>query len=179
MLPVQAGNPFPAKGWGAFLTTGRTTDGGAAHGDQSSKEWRKERETERKSPQIIRNHAKKFYMPFRIVGVVGSNPIRSTTSSRTAYRPRRRFLFPRKFHANGAAYSLRCLLSPAADRSASFRMRPAPCGYSVGLRFGSAAARWFCLPSKNIVFNRPPEPASFIPSRKTCFAPCVWPGQFL
>ncbi len=78
MLPVQAGNPFPAKGWGAFLTTGRTTDGGAAHGDQSSKEWRKERETERKSPQIIRNHAKKFYMPFRIRKVVGSIPIGST-----------------------------------------------------------------------------------------------------
>ena len=35
------------KGRGAFLTTGRTTDGGAAHGDQSSKEWQKERETER------------------------------------------------------------------------------------------------------------------------------------
>ena len=32
------------------LTTGRTTDGGVAHGDQSSKEWRKERETERKLP---------------------------------------------------------------------------------------------------------------------------------
>ena len=44
MLPVQAGKPFPAKGWGAFLTTGATTDGGAAHGDQSSKEWRKEAE---------------------------------------------------------------------------------------------------------------------------------------
>ena len=34
------------KGQGAFLTTGRTTDGGVAHGDQSAKEWRKERETE-------------------------------------------------------------------------------------------------------------------------------------
>ena len=47
------------KGRGAFLTTGRTTDGGVAHGDQSAKERRKERETERKSPQIIRNNAKK------------------------------------------------------------------------------------------------------------------------
>lgn len=36
------------KGRGAFLTTGRTTDGGVAHGEQSSKEWRKESETERK-----------------------------------------------------------------------------------------------------------------------------------
>ena len=51
---------------GSVLTTGRTTDGGVAHGDQSSKEWRKERKTERKAPQIIRNYAKKFYMPFRI-----------------------------------------------------------------------------------------------------------------
>ena len=38
------------KGQGAFLTTGHTTDGGAAHGEQSYKEWRKERETERKMP---------------------------------------------------------------------------------------------------------------------------------
>ena len=47
------------KGQGAFLTTGRTTDGGVAHGNQSSKEWRKERETERKAPKTIRNNAKK------------------------------------------------------------------------------------------------------------------------
>ena len=64
------------------MTTERTTDGGAAHGDRSSKEWRKERETERKVPQIIRNYAKKFYMPFRIREVEGSNPFESTTKSR-------------------------------------------------------------------------------------------------
>ena len=63
---------------GAFLTTGHTTDGGVAHGDQSSKEWRKERETERKSSQIIRNNAKKFYRTVRIRKVEGSIPFGST-----------------------------------------------------------------------------------------------------
>ena len=42
--------PISGKGQGAFLTTGRTTDCGTAHGDQSAKEWRKERETEWKAP---------------------------------------------------------------------------------------------------------------------------------
>ena len=64
--PCPSREPISGKGRGAFLTTGHTTDGGVAHGDQSSKEWRKERETERKLPQIIRNYAKKFYLPFRI-----------------------------------------------------------------------------------------------------------------
>ena len=57
--PRPSRETISGKGQGAFLTTEHTTDGGAAHGDQSSKEWRKERETERKVPQIIRNHAKK------------------------------------------------------------------------------------------------------------------------
>lgn len=48
--PRPSRKTVSGKCWGAFLTTGRTTDGGVAHGDQSSKEWRKERETERKLP---------------------------------------------------------------------------------------------------------------------------------
>ena len=48
--PHLSREPISGKGRGAFLTTGRTTDGGAAHGDQSSKECRKEREIGRKVP---------------------------------------------------------------------------------------------------------------------------------
>ena len=48
--PGLSREPISGKGQGAFLTTGRTTDCGAAHGDQSAKEWRKERETEWKAP---------------------------------------------------------------------------------------------------------------------------------
>lgn len=48
--PHPSREPISGKRRGAFLTTGRTTDDGAAHGDQSAKEWRKERETERKAP---------------------------------------------------------------------------------------------------------------------------------
>ena len=48
--PCPSQETISGKGRGAFLTTGRTTDGGVAHGEQSSKEWRKERETERKAP---------------------------------------------------------------------------------------------------------------------------------
>lgn len=66
------------------MTTGATTDGGVPHGDQSSKKWRKERETERKTSKIIINNAKNVQMTFRIVGVVGSNPIRSTKKRTTA-----------------------------------------------------------------------------------------------
>ena len=73
------------------MTTERTTDGGAAHGDQSAKEWRKERETEWKLPQIIRNYAKKFYLPFRIREVDGSIPFRSTNLEN------RRGIYPRRF----------------------------------------------------------------------------------
>ena len=43
--------------------------------------------------------------------------------------------------------------SPPDD--GALRMRRAPCGYYAGLRFGSAAARRFCLPLKNIDFSRP------------------------
>ena len=48
--PSPSREPTSGKGQGVFLTTGRTTDDGVAHGDQSAKEWRKERETERKAP---------------------------------------------------------------------------------------------------------------------------------
>ena len=72
--PCPSREPISGKGRGAFLTTGHTTDGGVAHGDQSAKEWWKERETEWKSPKTIRNHAKKFYMLFRIAEVEGSIP---------------------------------------------------------------------------------------------------------
>ena len=48
--PCPSRETISGKGPGAFLTTGRTTDCGAAHGDQSAKEWRKERETEWKAP---------------------------------------------------------------------------------------------------------------------------------
>ena len=44
--PHPSRETISGKGQGVFLTTGRTTDGGVAHGDQSAKEWRKERETE-------------------------------------------------------------------------------------------------------------------------------------
>ena len=44
--PRPSRETVSGNGLGAFLTTGRTTDGGVAHGDQSAKEWRKERETE-------------------------------------------------------------------------------------------------------------------------------------
>ena len=44
--PRPSRETISGKGQGVFLTTGRTTDGGVAHGDQSAKEWRKERETE-------------------------------------------------------------------------------------------------------------------------------------
>ena len=47
--PRSSRKTVSGKRQGVFLTTERTTDGGAAHGDQSSKEWRKERETERKA----------------------------------------------------------------------------------------------------------------------------------
>ena len=80
--PRPSRETISGKGQGAFLTTGHTTDGGVAHGDQSAKEWWKERETEWKSPKTIRNNAKKFYMPFRIREVEGSNPFESTTKSR-------------------------------------------------------------------------------------------------
>ena len=76
--PCPSREPISGKGRGAFLTTGHTTDGGVAHGDQSAKEWWKERETEWKSPKTIRNNAKKFYMPFRIAEVEGSIPFEST-----------------------------------------------------------------------------------------------------
>ena len=46
--PRPSRETVSGKGQGAFLTTERTTDGGVPHGDLSSKEWRKERETERK-----------------------------------------------------------------------------------------------------------------------------------
>ena len=62
--PHPSREPISGKRRGAFLTTGHTTDGGVAHGDQSFKEWRKGREIERKSPQIIRNHAKKSVNAF-------------------------------------------------------------------------------------------------------------------
>ena len=39
---------------GSVLTTGRTADGGAACGDRRSREWRKEREAERKAQNILR-----------------------------------------------------------------------------------------------------------------------------
>ena len=57
--PRSSRKTVSGKRQGVFLTTGHTTDGGAAHRDQSFKEWRKERETEQKAPQIIKNHAKK------------------------------------------------------------------------------------------------------------------------
>ena len=90
--PCPSREPISGKGRGAFLTTGHTTDGGVAHGDQSAKEWWKERETEWKSPKTIRNNAKKFYMPFRIRKVVGSIPIRSTTLGRSQNEISRVFL---------------------------------------------------------------------------------------
>ena len=46
--PSPSRETVSGKGVGAFLTTGATTDSGVPHGDLSSKEWRKERETERK-----------------------------------------------------------------------------------------------------------------------------------
>ena len=46
--PCPSRETISGKGQGAFLTTGRTTDGGVAHGDLSPKEWQKESETERK-----------------------------------------------------------------------------------------------------------------------------------
>ena len=46
--PCPSRETVSGKWQGAFLTTGRTTDGGVAHGDLSPKEWRKESETERK-----------------------------------------------------------------------------------------------------------------------------------
>ena len=70
--------PISGKRRGAFLTTGRTTDGGVAHGDQSSKEWWKERETEQKSPKTIRNNTKKFKIGLRVQEAVGSNPATRT-----------------------------------------------------------------------------------------------------
>ena len=36
--PRPSRETVSGKGLGAFLTTGRTTDGGVAHGDQSPKE---------------------------------------------------------------------------------------------------------------------------------------------
>ena len=78
---------------------------------------------------------------------VGSSPTTGTSSSQALYRLRRAFSFHCKAHR---ALILRLLASkpqPAATRSAAvggfaaLRMRPAPCGYCAGLRFGSAAAR--------------------------------------
>ena len=37
--PRPSRETISGKGQGAFLTTGHTTDGGVAHGNQSSKEW--------------------------------------------------------------------------------------------------------------------------------------------
>ena len=89
--PCPSREPISGKGRGAFLTTGHTTDGGVAHGDQSAKEWWKERETEWKSPKTIRNNAKKFYMPFRIRKVREFDPPRVHQNWKSPWFLPRRF----------------------------------------------------------------------------------------